>query len=60
MKKKQIEILTSVGSVVMLIILISASRVLLQPPGFGYTGALLLFVLIMSVVGLKLAEMPEK
>ena len=60
MKKMHIEIFSSVGSVAMLLILIAASRLLLQSPGYGYSGALLLFVLIMSIVGLKLAEMPEK
>lgn len=60
MKKMQIEIFTSVGSVALLIILIAASRLSLQSPGYGYIAALLLFVLIMSIAGLKLAEMPEK
>jgi len=60
MKKMQIEILTAVGSVAMLIILIAGSRLLLQSPGFGYSGALLLYVLIMSIAGLKLAEISEK
>ncbi len=60
MKKMQIEILTSAGSVALLFILIISSRLFLQSPGFGYTGALLLYVLIMSIAGLKLAEMPEK
>ncbi len=60
MKKMQIEIFTSVGSVVLLIILIAASRLSLPAPGYGYTATLLLYVLVMSIVGLKLAEMPEK
>jgi hypothetical protein len=29
-------------------------------PGYGFTTALVLYVIIMSIVGLKLAEMPEK
>ncbi len=57
MKKMQIEILTSVGSVALLIILIMASRLTLQLPGYGYIAALLLFVFIMSIAGLRLAEM---
>ncbi len=60
MKKMQIEIFSSVGSVALLIILIAVSRLTLESPGYGYTASLVLFVLIMSVVGLKLAEMPEK
>ncbi len=60
MKKMQIEIFTSAGSVALLIILITASRLSLQTPGYGYTAALLLYVVIMSIAGLKIAEMPEK
>jgi len=60
MNKMQIEIFTSVGSVALLIILIAASRLTMQTPGYGYMTTLLLYVLVMSVVGLKLAEMPEK
>ncbi|VVB86766.1 Uncharacterised protein [uncultured archaeon] len=60
MKKMQIEILTAVGSVVLLFILIALSRLTLQSPGFGYMVALLLYALIMSFAGLKLAEIPDK
>ena len=60
MKKLQIEILASVISVAILIILIVASRLTMESPGYGYAASLLLYVLIMSMVGLKLAEMPEK
>ncbi|MDP3104783.1 MAG: hypothetical protein Q8M95_09270 [Candidatus Methanoperedens sp.] len=59
MKKMQIEIFSSIGSVALLIILIAASKLSLQMPGYGFTATLLLYVLIMSIVGLKLAEMPE-
>ncbi len=60
MKKMQIEIFTSVGSVALLILLITGSRLYLQIPGYGYIAALLLYVVIISFVGLKLAEMPGK
>lgn len=60
MKKMQIEILTSVGSVALLFILITASRLTLQSPGYGYVAALLVYACLMSFAGLKLAEMPEK
>jgi hypothetical protein len=60
MNKMQIEIFTSAGSVALLIILIAASRLTMQTPGYGYTATLLLYVLVMSIAGLKLAEMPEK
>lgn len=60
MKKMQIEIFSSIGSVALLIILIAASKLSLQTPGYGFMATLLLYVLVMSIVGLKLAEMPEK
>lgn len=60
MKKMQIEIFTSVGSLVLLIILLVLSKLTMQSPGYGYLIALVLYVLIMSVAGLKLAEIPEK
>ena len=60
MNKMQIEIFTSVGSVALLIILIAVSRLTMQTPGYGYMATLLLYVLAMSVAGLKLAELPEK
>jgi hypothetical protein len=60
MKKMQIEIFTSIGSVALLIILIAVSRLSLSTPGYGYTATLLIYVLVMSIAGLKLAEMPEK
>ena len=60
MKKIQIEIFTSVGSLALLIILLVLSKLTMQSPGYGYLIALVLYVLIMSVAGLKLAEIPEK
>jgi hypothetical protein len=60
MKKMQIEIFTSVGSLALLIILLVVSKLTMQSPGYGYLIALVLYVLIMSVAGLKLAEIPEK
>ncbi len=61
MKKKYIEIMVSVGAVAIFIILIAAVKLLMpSSPGYGYTAALLVFVVIMGIAGLKLAEMPEK
>jgi len=60
MKKMQIEIFSSVGSLALLIILLVVSKLTMQSPGYGYLIALVLYVLIMSVAGLKLAEIPEK
>lgn len=60
MKKMQIEIFTSIGSLALLIILLVVSKLTMQSPGYGYLIALVIYVLIMSVAGLKLAEIPEK
>ncbi len=60
MKKMHIEILTAVGSVALLIILLVVSKLTMQSPGYGYLIALVVYVIIMSVAGLKLAEMLEK
>jgi hypothetical protein len=61
MNKKSLEIATSVGSIVLFIILIAASKYSLGPSaGFGYAACLLIFIVIMGFAGLKLAEIPEK
>ena len=55
------EITLALGSVVIFIILIVASKILLKTSaGFGYTASLLLFIIIMGLTGLKLAEIPDK
>ncbi|MDO8726739.1 MAG: hypothetical protein Q7J35_11785 [Candidatus Methanoperedens sp.] len=60
MKKTHIEIFTSIGSLALLVILLAVSKLTMQSPGYGYLIALVIYVLIMSVAGLKLAEIPEK
>jgi choline-glycine betaine transporter len=61
MKKMQLEIIASVASVAIFIALIIVSKgILPAQAGYGYTAALLIFVLIMGIAGLKLAEMPDK
>ncbi|MCZ7357518.1 MAG: hypothetical protein O8C66_12560 [Candidatus Methanoperedens sp.] len=61
MEKMNLEIIASVSSVIILIILITSSKLLLPAsPGYGYTIAVLVFVTIMGLAGLKLAEMPDK
>jgi hypothetical protein len=61
MNKKSIEIILAVGSVLLFIILIAASKLLLKSSaGFGYSASLLLFIVIMGLAGLKLAEIPDK
>ncbi len=61
MKKMQFEIFSSVLSVAIFIILLLISKIILPASaGYGYTAALLIFVLMMGIAGLKLAEMPDK
>ncbi|HEX7627290.1 MAG TPA: hypothetical protein VF354_00020 [Candidatus Methanoperedens sp.] len=61
MNKKSLEITLALGSVLTFIILIGASRILLKSSaGFGYCASLLFFIIIMGLVGLKLAEIPDK
>jgi hypothetical protein len=61
MKKKPLEIIVSVGCVAVFIILIAAAKLIVPAAsGFGYTAALLIFVVIMGMAGLKLAEIPDE
>ncbi len=61
MNKKSLEIATSVGSVVLFIIFIATSKLILGTSAdVGYAASLLIFIVIMGLAGLKLAEIPEK
>lgn len=61
MNKKSLEITLAVGSVLLFIILIAVSKILLKSSaGLGYSASLLLFIVIMGLAGLKLAEIPDK
>ncbi|SNQ61944.1 hypothetical protein [Candidatus Methanoperedens nitratireducens] len=61
MNKMSIEILTAVGSVAVFIILIVAAKLIIPAfEGYGFAAALLIFVVIMSIAGLKLAEIQDK
>jgi len=61
MNKKYLEITMSLGSVLLFIILIAASKIILKSSaGFGYTASLLIFIVIMGLAGLKLAQIPDK
>ncbi len=61
MKKKALEIILSIASVAVFIILIAAVTLIIPTsPGYGYTAALLVFLVIMGIVGLKIAEIPDK
>ena len=60
MNKKALEIIVSVGSVAIFIVLIAAAKLAMPASaGFGYTAALLIFIVVMGMAGLKLAEIPE-
>ncbi len=59
MKKMHLEIIVSLASVAIFIILIIAARLFVPSQGYGYTAALLIFVTIMGIAGLKLAEISE-
>ncbi|NJD77783.1 MAG: hypothetical protein FIB08_11925 [Candidatus Methanoperedens sp.] len=61
MKKTQLEISTAIISLVIFIILIAASKLVIPASsGYGYTIALLVYVILMGVAGIKLAEIPDK
>jgi hypothetical protein len=61
MKKKSLEVIVSVGSVAVFIVLIAAAKLAMPASsGYGYTAALLIFVVIMGIAGMKLAEIPDK
>lgn len=60
MKKMYLEIITSLASVVIFIILIVAAKLIIPASsGYGYTVALLIFVITMGIAGLRLAEIPD-
>ncbi len=62
MRKKPLEIIISIGCVVVFIILTAVASKLIVPAsaGFGYAIALLIFFVIMGFAGLKLAEIPDE
>ncbi len=61
MNKKSLEIITVAGAVVLFYILIMLSKLLMKSSaGFGFSGALLIFILLMGFAGLKLVDIPDK
>jgi len=61
MNKKSLEITISIGSIILFIILIAASKYMMgSSAGIGYAASLLIFIVIMGLAGLKLAEIPDK
>lgn len=61
MNKKSLEITISIGSLVLFIILIAASKFAMGAlAGYGYAASMLIFIIIMGLAGFKLAEIPEK
>ncbi|WMW22047.1 hypothetical protein RE476_11830 [Methanolobus mangrovi] len=59
MNKKNMEIVASVGSVVLLILLFAVAHQMRNsfPQEYGFIGSLVVFIIAISVVGLKLNEM---
>ncbi|TQD23979.1 hypothetical protein [Methanolobus vulcani] len=59
MTKKNLEIISSVGSVVLLIIMFALSHMMRDSISqeYGFIVSLVVFILVMSVIGLKLNEM---
>lgn len=59
MNKKNMEIISSIGSVVLLMILFGATHQMgdMFPQEYGFIFSLVIFIVVMSVVGLKLNEM---
>ncbi len=62
MRKKPLEIIVSIGCVVVFIVLVATASKLIasSSAGFGYAIALLIFFVIMAFAGLKLAEIPDE
>ncbi len=60
MKKTQLEIITTVISLAIFIILIVASKLVIPASaGYGYAVALLVYVVLMGAAGIKIAEIPD-
>jgi hypothetical protein len=58
MSKKSIEILLAVGSVTLFaVMLILVHSLGMENEGYGYVVSLMIFVLVVSVVGLKLPSL---
>ncbi|WP_406656419.1 hypothetical protein V7O62_11230 [Methanolobus sp. ZRKC2] len=60
MNKKQLEIISSVGSVVLLTVLfIIVHQVMQDTPyqAYGFVGALVVFIIATSAIGLKINQM---
>lgn len=61
MTKMHLEISSALGSVTLFIILIAVvPSIMPESTGYGYTFALLIFMVVMGVSGLKLADIPDK
>ncbi|AEH61579.1 conserved hypothetical protein [Methanosalsum zhilinae DSM 4017] len=60
MKKQHIEILSSVGMVLLLtVLLIAVNLANIPQENIGFVLSLLAFILVTTVVGIKLANIPE-
>jgi hypothetical protein len=59
MTKKNLEIISSIGSVVLLMLMFALSHMMRDSitQEYGFIVSLVVFILVMSVIGLKLNEM---
>lgn len=58
MNKKTMEILLAIGSVLMFTVLLIAVHAMeIEPQGYGFVGALILFVITVSLAGIKMTDM---
>ena len=60
MNKKQFEIVSAIGSVLIFVVLLIGVNVggMVQKE-YGFVAAMVIFVVIISVLGIKLTEIPE-
>jgi len=59
MNKKNMEIISSTGSVILLVILLAIAHSIHDtfPQSYGFIVSIVIFIIVISVVGLKLNEM---
>jgi len=59
MKKKNLEIGGTFASVLIFLLLLIAAKLFVPYAGYGYALALLIFVLIVGIIGVKLADISD-
>ncbi|MGP8320836.1 MAG: hypothetical protein ACT6FE_00710 [Methanosarcinaceae archaeon] len=60
MNKKQMEIVSSIGSTLVFVVLLIGVNISgMMQKEYGFVGAMVVFVIIISLLGIKLAEIPN-